>query len=55
MIQLAEDDGISVEDVTEMTLPMEAGRFRSLVQGPDGSLYAAVDEGMIHKMTPGEN
>ncbi|WP_281825169.1 PQQ-dependent sugar dehydrogenase [Jannaschia rubra] len=46
------DDGTSVVDVTEMTLPMESGRFRSLVQGPDGSLYAAVDEGMIHKLTP---
>ena len=48
------DDELSVVDVTEMTLPMEAGRFRSLVLGPDGSLYAAVDEGMIHQLTPGE-
>lgn len=47
------DDDLAVADVTEMTLPMEAGRFRSLVLGPDGSLYAAVDEGTIHKMTPG--
>ena len=46
------DDGMSVVDVTEMTLPMEAGRFRSLVQGPDGSLYAAVDEGEIHRLEP---
>ncbi len=46
------DDGMSVVDVTEMTLPMESARFRSLVLGPDGSLYAAVDEGMIHKLTP---
>ncbi|MBG6176980.1 glucose/arabinose dehydrogenase [Labrenzia sp. EL_208] len=46
------DDGTEVIDVTEMTLPMEAGRFRSLVVGPDGSLYAAIDEGMIHKLTP---
>ncbi|MGR3592182.1 MAG: PQQ-dependent sugar dehydrogenase [Limimaricola soesokkakensis] len=46
------DDDLAVVDVTEMTLPMEAGRFRSLVQGPDGSLYTAVDEGMIHKLTP---
>jgi aldose sugar dehydrogenase len=46
------DDGMSVADVTEMTLPMEPGRFRSLVQGPDGSLYAVVDEGTIHKLTP---
>ncbi len=45
-------DGMSVVDVVEMTLPMDAGRFRSVVQGPDGSLYAAVDEGMIHKLTP---
>ncbi len=48
-------DGISVEDVTELTLPMEAGRFRSLVMGPDGSLYAAVDEGTIHRLTPPGN
>ena len=47
-----DDAGSAVVDVTEMTLPMESGRFRSLVQGPDGSLYAAVDEGMIHKLTP---
>jgi len=40
--------------VTEMTLPMERARFRSLVLGPDGSLYAAVDEGQIHKLTPPE-
>ena len=48
------DDGTEVFDVTEMTLPdtMDAGRFRSVVVGPDGSLYAAVDEGMIHKLTP---
>lgn len=50
VIQLTED--LTVADVTEMTLPMESGRFRSLVQGPDGSLYAAVDEGIIHKLTP---
>ena len=53
VIQLSED-GNEVLDVTEMTLPegMEAGRFRSVVMGPDGSLYAAVDEGTIHKITP---
>lgn len=46
------EDGTAVVDVTEMTLPMPSGRFRSLVQGPDGSLYAAEDAGMIHKLTP---
>lgn len=51
VIELSED-GMSVVDVTEMTLPMEAARFRSVVLGPDGSLYTAVDEGMIHKLTP---
>ena len=51
VVQLTED-GSEVMDITEMTLPMEPGRFRSLVVGPDGSLYAAIDEGMIHKITP---
>ncbi len=46
------DDGTEILDVTEMTLPMEPGRFRSLVTGPDGSLYAAIDEGTIYKITP---
>lgn len=46
------DAGTEVVDVTEMTLPMESARFRSVVLGPDGSLYTAVDEGMIHKLTP---
>ncbi|NNU81978.1 PQQ-dependent sugar dehydrogenase [Halovulum dunhuangense] len=45
-------DDLQVEDVTEMTLPMESARFRSVVLGPDGSLYTAVDEGAIHKLTP---
>ncbi len=49
---IALDEEMSVVDVTEMTLPMGSGRFRALVQGPDGSLYTAVDEGMIHKLTP---
>lgn len=52
VIELTDD--LQAEDVTEMTLPMESARFRSLVLGPDGSLYAAVDEGAIHKLTPGE-
>jgi glucose/arabinose dehydrogenase len=51
VIDLAED-GQSVDDVTSMSLPMAAGRFRSVVQGPDGSLYAAVDQGDIYRLTP---
>lgn len=51
VIELTDD--LKVEDVTELTLPMEAGRFRSVVLGPDGSLYTATDEGFIHKLTPG--
>lgn len=47
-----DDAGRSVVDVIEMTLPMQPGRFRSLVQGPDGALYAAVDEGEIHRLDP---
>jgi glucose/arabinose dehydrogenase len=47
------DDDLSVIDVTEMTLPMASGRFRTLVQGPDGNLYAATDTGEIHRLIPG--
>ena len=46
------EDKISVFDGTEMTLPMESQRFRALETGPDGSLYVASEEGMIHKLTP---
>ncbi|MEM9812825.1 MAG: PQQ-dependent sugar dehydrogenase [Pseudomonadota bacterium] len=51
---ILDEEELTVVDVMEMTLPegMEAGRFRSVVFGPDGSLYALVDEGMIHKLTP---
>ena len=51
MIELSED-GKSAGEVVTMSLPMASGRFRSVVLGPDGSLYAAVDEGSIHKLTP---
>jgi glucose/arabinose dehydrogenase len=51
VIDLAED-GLSVGEVTSVSLPMPAGRFRSVVQGPDGSLYTAIDEGTIYKLTP---
>jgi len=47
------EDNTDVEDVTEMTLPMAPGRFRTVVMGPDGSLYTAIDEGTIYKLTPG--
>lgn len=47
------EDNTDVEDVTEMTLPMDPGRFRTVVMGPDGSLYTAIDEGTIYKLTPG--
>ena len=45
-------DGLSATRTT-VTLPMPAGRFRSLVQGPDGNLYVATDEGAIARLTPG--
>jgi glucose/arabinose dehydrogenase len=50
LIKLSED-GKSAE-VETLPFPSAAGRFRSVVQGPDGSLYTAVDEGVIHKLTP---
>jgi aldose sugar dehydrogenase len=50
VIDLAED-GLSANEVVTLSLPMAAGRFRSVVQGPDGSLYTAIDEGTIYKLT----
>jgi glucose/arabinose dehydrogenase len=44
-------DGLSASRTT-VNLPMPAVRFRSLVQGPDGNLYVANDEGSIARLTP---
>ncbi|PAW79002.1 MAG: aldose sugar dehydrogenase [Opitutia bacterium Tous-C8FEB] len=44
-------DGLSATRTT-VKLPMPAARFRSLVQGPDGNLYVAIDEGTISRLTP---
>jgi len=47
------EDGTELISIAKMDLASEdGGRYRSLVQGPDGSLYAAVDEGVIYKITP---
>jgi glucose/arabinose dehydrogenase len=46
------EDGSPVSDVVEMPLPMPAGRFRSVVLGPDGALYTATDEGEIYRVAP---
>ena len=45
-------DGKSVKSVTTMAMPMASGRFRSLVEGPDGNLYVATDQGDVTKLTP---
>jgi aldose sugar dehydrogenase len=44
-------DGSSASRTT-VSLPMPAGRFRSVVQGPDGNLYVATDQGDIHRLQP---
>lgn len=44
-------DGLSAKRTT-VSLPMPAGRFRSVVQAPDGNLFVATDEGEIYRMTP---
>jgi len=43
--------GPTIMDNIEMPLSAGPARFRGLVMGPDGSLYAAVDEGQIHRFT----
>lgn len=42
-------DGLSATRVTA-SLPMPAGRFRSVVQGPDGHLYVATDQGDLYQL-----
>ena len=44
-------DGMSATRTT-VSLPIPAGRFRSVVQGPDGNLYIAVDQGEIYQFKP---
>lgn len=44
-------DGSSATRTT-VNLPMPAARFRALVQGPDGNLYVATDEGTISRLLP---
>lgn len=42
-------DGASATRTTA-SLPMPAGRFRSVVQGPDGHMYVATDQGDIYQL-----
>jgi aldose sugar dehydrogenase len=44
-------DGLSAKRTT-IPLPMPAGRFRSVVQGPDGDLYVGTDTGEIYRLSP---
>ncbi len=44
-------DGASATRTT-VPLPMPAGRFRSVVQGPDGNLYVGTDQGDIYMLKP---
>lgn len=45
------DDMRSIRSVWHMPIGVKA-RFRSVVQGPDGSLYTAVDQGEIYQIRP---
>jgi aldose sugar dehydrogenase len=45
-------DGLSAKRTT-ISLPMPAGRFRTVVQGPDGDLYVGTDQGDIYRLSPG--
>ena len=49
VIDLAADG--TIRDISEMPLSAGAARFRGLVMGSDGALYATVDEGQIHRFS----
>jgi glucose/arabinose dehydrogenase len=44
-------DGSSASRTT-IPLPMAAGRFRSVVQGQDGSMYVSTDQGDLYQLKP---
>jgi aldose sugar dehydrogenase len=44
-------DGLSASRTT-IPLPMPAGRFRSVVQGLDGSMYVSTDQGDLYQLKP---
>lgn len=50
VIDIAADGKSST--ATTLALPVDPARFRSVVSGPDGSLYTTTDEGNIYKFTP---
>lgn len=50
LLQISDDGQLT--DVTEMTLPMEPGRFRAIAQGPEGDLYTVMGEGVIYRISP---
>ncbi len=50
LLEIAPDGSSATR--TTMSLPIPADRFRSVVQGPDGNLYIAVDQGEIHQIRP---
>ena len=49
IVDLAKD-GKSIKSIVHMPVEMKK-RFRGLTLGPDGALYASVDEGEIYKIT----
>ena len=50
LVLLQLNSGGAVVDESEIDLPN--ARYRALVPGPDGSLYIAIDEGEIWRVTP---
>lgn len=51
VVDLAED-GLSAKEVVTLELPGVDARFRGLTIGPDGALYAVVEEGDIYRIAP---
>ena len=51
-MQIVELDAAGIGIGTTIVTGLPANRLRSLVQGPDGNLYAATDEGEIWRVTP---
>jgi len=51
-LQIIELNGPGLGIGNTIVTGLPANRMRSLVQGPDGNLYVATDEGEIWRVTP---
>jgi glucose/arabinose dehydrogenase len=51
-LQVIQLDAAGMGTASTVATGLPSNRMRSLVQGPDGNLYIAIDDGEIWRVTP---